>query len=73
MLQQIEEGEGENYRWHFACLSTDYLLNDFGFTENQKLELMDKLQQGFGHEFGMNTHLKVQLDNKFRQEKTILI
>lgn len=69
MLSSIEGDEGENYRWHFACLSIDYLLNDFGFNENEKLALMDKLQQGFGQEFGMNTHLKVQLDNKFRQER----
>jgi thiopeptide-type bacteriocin biosynthesis protein len=69
MLSNIEGDEGENHRWHFACLSIDYLLNDFGLNENEKLELMNKLHQGFGYEFGMNTQLKVQLDNKFRQER----
>jgi thiopeptide-type bacteriocin biosynthesis protein len=69
MLSYIEGDEGENHRWHFACLSLDYLLNDFGFSETEKLQLLDNLQTGFGMEFGMNTHLKVQLDYKFRQER----
>jgi thiopeptide-type bacteriocin biosynthesis protein len=69
MLNQIEGDEGETYRWHFACLAVDFLLNDFGFSEKGKLELMDRLQQGFGQEFGMNTQLKVQLDDKFRKER----
>jgi thiopeptide-type bacteriocin biosynthesis protein len=69
MLGFIEGDEGENYRWHFACLAIDYLLNDFGFSQVEKLQLMDNLQQGFGQEFGMNTQLKVQLDDKFRKER----
>lgn len=69
MLNQIEGDEGETYRWHFACLSIDFLLNDFSFSETEKLGLMDKLQLGFGNEFGMNNQLKVQLDNKFRKER----
>lgn len=69
MLNLIDGDTGENYRWHFACLAIDYLLNDFGFTEAEKLKLMDNLQQGFGKEFGMNTHIKVQLDEKFRTER----
>lgn len=69
LLNQIEGDEGETYRWHYACLAIDFLLNDFGFSEKEKLQLMDRLQQSFGQEFGMNAQLKVQLDEKFRKER----
>ncbi len=69
MLNQIEGDEGETHRWHFACLAVDFLLNDFGFSETEKFDHMNRLQQGFGQEFGMNTQLKVQLDDKFRKER----
>ncbi len=69
LLNLIEGDEGETYRWHFACMAVDYLLSDFQFSEEEKLNLMDNLQHGFGQEFGMNNQLKVQLDKKFRAER----
>jgi len=69
MLSLIEGDEGENYRWHFACMAVDSLLSDFNLSEVEKFELAEKLQFGFGREFGMNDQLKVQLDRKFRTER----
>ncbi|HCT29627.1 MAG TPA: hypothetical protein DIW31_02585 [Bacteroidales bacterium] len=69
LLNQIEGDEGETYRWHYACLAVDFFLNDFGFSEDEKLQLLDRLQYNFGQEFGMNAQLKVQLDEKFRKER----
>ncbi len=69
MLNLIEGDEGENYRWHYACIAVDVLLSDFELSELEKFELMQRLQHGFGQEFGMNNQLKVQLDKKFRNER----
>ena len=69
LLDIIEGDEGENFRWHFACMTVDNLLTDFELTESEKLELMNNLQYGFGKEFGMNDQLKIQLDKKFRAER----
>jgi thiopeptide-type bacteriocin biosynthesis protein len=72
LLNLIEGDEGEQYRWHFACLAVDRLLSDFSYTKQEKLNLMERLQLGFGQEFGMNNQLKVQLDKKFRNERNLL-
>jgi len=66
MLDLIEGDEGEKVRWHFAIKIVDSFLIDFNYSENEKLELLDRLQNGFGSEFGMNKNLKVQIDRKFR-------
>jgi thiopeptide-type bacteriocin biosynthesis protein len=72
MLKLIEGDEGEQYRWHFACMAVDSLLSDFNYSEQEKLNLMERFQHGFGQEFGMNNHLKVQLDKKFREERGLM-
>ncbi len=72
MLNLIEGDEGEQYRWHFGCMAVDSLLSDFKYSEQEKLNLMERLQHGFGQEFGMNNQLKVQLDKKFRDERGLM-
>jgi thiopeptide-type bacteriocin biosynthesis protein len=72
MLKLIEGDEGEQYRWHFGCMAVDSLLSDFNYSEQEKLNLMERFQHGFGQEFGMNNHLKVQLDKKFREERGLM-
>lgn len=73
MLDIIEGDEGEVVRWHFAIKIVDSFLNDFNFSENEKLELLDRLQNGFGSEFNMNKNLKIQIDRKFRNERKTII
>ena len=73
MLDIIEGDEGEVVRWHFAIKVVDSFLNDFNYSENEKLELLHRLQNGFGNEFGMNKNLKVQIDRKFRTERKTII
>ncbi len=68
-LDMIEGDKGERIRWLFAIKAVDELLNDFKYSENQKFELLNRLQFGFGSEFGMNKNLKVQIDRKFRNER----
>lgn len=58
-----------NLIWLLALRSVDMLLNDFGYTDEQKIKLMEGLKNSFSAEFGMNKNLKVQLDNKFRDNR----
>ncbi|WP_299610861.1 thiopeptide-type bacteriocin biosynthesis protein [uncultured Aquimarina sp.] len=68
-LDLIDGDEGEELRWLFGIRAIDQLLADFGYDEDQKLVLMERLKTGFGAEFGMNKNLKKQMDKKFRNEQ----
>ncbi|MCK8523084.1 thiopeptide-type bacteriocin biosynthesis protein [Aquimarina sp. D1M17] len=68
-LDMIDEDEGEELRWLFSIRAMDAMLADFGYDEDQKLALMERLKTGFGQEFGMNKFLKKQMDKKFREQQ----
>ncbi|SFW75935.1 thiopeptide-type bacteriocin biosynthesis domain-containing protein [Sinomicrobium oceani] len=65
-LDMIEGDEGEELRWLFALRAMDEHLDSFGYSEDEKLQLMERLKTGFGEEFGMGRPLKKQLDGKYR-------
>lgn len=67
-LDMIEGDEGEELRWLFALRGMDTFLDTFGFSDEEKLNLLDRLKTGFGIEFGMSRALKKQLDDKYRAE-----
>jgi thiopeptide-type bacteriocin biosynthesis protein len=69
MIDMIEGDEGEIIRWLFAVRAIDSFLDDFTYNDQQKLNLMESLKEGFGREFGMNKMLKLQLDKKFRNKR----
>jgi thiopeptide-type bacteriocin biosynthesis protein len=50
--------------------AVDQLLSDFNYQLFEKHQLLELLKNGFGREFGMNKPLKLQLDKKFRQERS---
>lgn len=68
-LDLIEGEEGELLRWLFSLRAMDSHLNDFGYSDDDKLRLLDRLKTGFGNEFGMSRPLKKQLDSKYREER----
>jgi thiopeptide-type bacteriocin biosynthesis protein len=68
----IEGDEGEEIRWLFGLRAIDNLLDDFSYNINQKLELLENLKEGFGKEFGMNKSLKLQLDKKYRDSRSLI-
>ena len=72
MLSLIEGDEGEIIRWLFSILSIDCLLNDFQYSLEKKLELLETMKTSFGNEFGMNRNLKMQIDKKFRDERPVI-
>lgn len=71
-IDMIEGDEGEIIRWLFALRAIDNLLDDFLYTEERKLKLLEGLKEGFGKEFGMNKMLKLQLDKKFRNNRQLI-
>jgi thiopeptide-type bacteriocin biosynthesis protein len=70
MLDMLEGDEGEHIRWLFSLRAIDQMLDDFSFTEEEKLTLINRLKDGFGQEFGLNRSLKKQLEQKFRSNRT---
>lgn len=64
----LDEEQGEDYRWQLALRGTDMLLQDFGYSPDDKTAFMEKLQQGFFREFGGEKALLHQLNDKYRKE-----
>ena len=66
LLGLIDGEEGDRIRWQFAVRSVDDLLNNFNFSLDEKLFLLEQLNNGFVNEHGGTKELKLQLNNKFR-------
>ena len=73
MVDMIEGDEGEQIRWLFAIRAVNTFLDDCNFKEDDKIEFMGMLAENFGREHNMNKSLKRQLDNKYREERSIII
>lgn len=72
-ISSIQKGEeSEQLRWLFSITALDQLLNDFGLSLQEKVDLLERLKKRFGKEFGMNKSLKKQLDKKYRAHKSLI-
>lgn len=69
ILDLIEGDEGEKIRWLTGIRAIDQLLVDFGYSSQQKFDLLNQLAESFGKEFNINSQLIVQLSDKYRKEK----
>lgn len=67
LLNMLSGDEGEHFRWLTGLKGVDMLLNDLGFTLEDKKAFAGHLQERFFHEFRGDTCLNVQLNNKYRQ------
>ena len=65
ILEIIRE-EDEELRWLFALKNIDNLLNNFRYTIDDKLSLLERLKVSFGSEYGMDKNLNKQIDFKYR-------
>ncbi len=72
MLDIIEGDEGERIRWLFGIRAVDSLLEDFLYSMEEKYELVTRLRENFGREFGMNRALKEQFERKFRKDRAAI-
>lgn len=59
-------------RWIYSVYGINAFLDDFGFSLYQKKEIMSSCEKAFFREFGANTKLKNQLNNKFREKDRII-
>ncbi|WP_310557342.1 lantibiotic dehydratase [Flavobacterium sp.] len=65
----IEGDSGEKIRWLFSLLSMDQLLNDFGFSLENKIEMLNVAKTNFGKEFNRNGNLNKQINEMFAKNE----
>lgn len=69
LLDMLDEEAGEEIRWLFSLCAIDQLLSDFNFDLNQKHDLLERMKTSFANEFNMEKNLKLQMDDKFRNNR----
>lgn len=72
MLDNTWGDERDQLRWLWALRSVEELLECFGFSTQEKHELMLRLSTAFGAEFNMDRALKLQLNDKYRANKQLI-
>jgi thiopeptide-type bacteriocin biosynthesis protein len=68
ILEMLEGDEGADFRWRLALRGIDMLLGDLQFDPEVRMRVMRGMREGFAREFGGGKGLRVQLDQRFRQE-----
>jgi len=72
MLDNTWGDERDQLRWLWALRSVEELLECFGFSMQEKYDLMLRLSTAFGAEFNMDRDLKLQLNDKYRANKQLI-
>ncbi|MGB8192421.1 MAG: thiopeptide-type bacteriocin biosynthesis protein, partial [Chitinophagaceae bacterium] len=75
LLQLLENtwgDEREKVRWLWGLRAIDELLNCFNYNLQDKLTLLTHLKNAFAAEFNMDKLLKLQLDNKYRNNRKMI-
>lgn len=65
-LLDIAQADMETYRWQAVLAGCHHLLVAYGLSDEDKLELISMLRDGYGREFGDGSHLRKQLGQKYR-------
>jgi lantibiotic biosynthesis protein len=60
------------YRWLYGLGCIDAILVAFEYDAPRKAALIEKLKASFGKEFGMNKHLRKQINDKFKQHEALM-
>ncbi|HEY3566847.1 MAG TPA: thiopeptide-type bacteriocin biosynthesis protein, partial [Thermoanaerobaculia bacterium] len=68
ILDMLEGDEGADFRWRLALRGIDMLLGDLQLDPETRMRVMRGMREGFAREFGGGKGLRVQLDQRFRQE-----
>lgn len=68
ILGMLEGDEGADFRWRLALRGIDALLDDLKLDEEGKMAVLRTIRESFNREFGGGKGLRVQLDQRFRQE-----
>ncbi len=69
MLDQTWGDEREPIRWQWGLKMIDNYLSGFGLKLSEKKNLMEKMKTSFANEYNMDKALKLQLDQRFRDNR----
>ncbi len=72
ILAQLEGDEGANARWILTLRGIDRLLSDLGFEGDDKLLLVERMQQGYAAEYRVGAGFKQQLSRRLRKERAAI-
>ena len=72
MIEQTWGEEREIIRWQWCLKLIDAYLSDFELTITDKKNLLEKMKISFANEFKIDKHLKMQLDQRFRNNRTFI-
>ncbi len=72
MIDQTFGEEREVIRWQWCLKLIDTYLSDFGLSLLQKKNLMERMKTSFATEFIINKDLKLQLDQRFRNNRWVI-
>jgi lantibiotic biosynthesis protein len=72
MLDQTWGDEREPIRWQWGLKMIDNYLTDFGLSLSEKKDLMERMKISFAQEFKMDKALKLQIDQRFRDNRQII-
>lgn len=69
ILDLLEGDEGADFRWRIALRGIDMLLHDLGLEGDAKQKVLSGMRESFTAEFGGGKGLRVQLDQRLREER----
>lgn len=69
LLEVLSGDQNEKERWLAGLRVIDALLDDFNYKDQQKLELLSKLNMSFAKEFNKDSNLAKQISTKYREYK----
>ncbi len=72
MLDQTWGDEREPIRWQWCLKLIDAYLTDFGYNLIQKRDLLEKMKTSFAKEFKVDKALKMQIDQRFRDNRQVI-
>ncbi|MCC6129445.1 MAG: thiopeptide-type bacteriocin biosynthesis protein, partial [Acidobacteria bacterium] len=74
ILSMLEAGEaGEEERWKLALLGTDILLDDFGFSLEEKRQFVTRARGAYGEDFVCDAEFKRSLGDRYRKDGRSLL
>lgn len=69
ILNRLNGNESDKQRWHLSLRAIDELLSSFGFVLEEKLKLLNKLQENFSKEFNIDVKFRKQFSSNFRENR----
>lgn len=72
LVETFHRDDGDA-RWRLALRGIHLLLDDLGLDLDKKYEVISRARDGFAKEFGMDKTLRIQLGQRFRKERHVIV